>query len=133
MRRVAQHYDDEVSKTGLKGTQYSLLSAVVKLGPVRSVDLAAALKLSTSTLSRNLQPMVAAGWLEVGPGADARSKLISVTQAGQAKLVEAQHHWRVAQERLNARLGADKVVALHAMLDDVLACLEPQAGDAAQL
>ena len=35
MRRVATHYDAEVGKTGLKGTQYSLLSYVVKLGPVR--------------------------------------------------------------------------------------------------
>ena len=29
MRRVAQHYDAEVGKTGLRGTQYSLLSYVV--------------------------------------------------------------------------------------------------------
>lgn len=127
MRRVAQHYDDEVGKTGLKGTQYSLLSAVVKLGPIRAVDLADTLKLSTSTLSRNLQPMVTAGWLVVGPGLDARSKLISVTPAGQIKRVEAQQHWRVAQERLNARLGADKVMALHAMLDDVMTALSSDA------
>jgi hypothetical protein len=33
MRRVAQLYDAEVGKTGLRGTQYSLLSYVVKLGP----------------------------------------------------------------------------------------------------
>ena len=75
MRRVTQHYDDEVGKSGLKGTQYSLLSHVVKLGPVRAVDLATAMKLSTSTLSRNLQPMVAAGWLMIGPGGDARSRI----------------------------------------------------------
>ncbi len=40
MRRVAQHYDAEVGKTGLKGTQYSLLSYVYKLGPIRPGDLA---------------------------------------------------------------------------------------------
>src|SRR3990167_5113442 len=66
MRRVAQHYDNEVGKSGLKGTQYSLLSYVVKLGPIRAVDLAAEMKVSTSTLSRNLQPLVAAGWLVAG-------------------------------------------------------------------
>ena len=79
MRRVARHYDDEVGKTGLKGTQYSLLSYVVKLGPIRAVDLAAEMKVSTSTLSRNLQPLVAAGLLAIGPGADARSRLISAS------------------------------------------------------
>ena len=82
MRRVAQHYDAEVGKTGLKGTQYSLLSYVVKLGPIRAVDLAAAMRVSTSTLSRNLQPLIAAGWIEVNAGDDARSRLISATEAG---------------------------------------------------
>ncbi len=130
MRRVSQLYDDEVGQTGLKGTQYSLLSHVVKLGPMRAVDLAAAMKLSTSTLSRNLQPLVAAGWLVVGPGADARSKLITATPSGQAKRAEAQQHWRVAQESLNARLGVDKVVALHALLDDVMLRLSTQSDPA---
>lgn len=130
MRRVSQLYDDEVGQTGLKGTQYSLLSHVVKLGPMRAVDLAAAMKLSTSTLSRNLQPLVAAGWLVVGPGVDARSKLITATPSGQAKRAEAQQHWRVAQESLNARLGVDKVVALHALLDDVMLRLSTQSDPA---
>lgn len=128
MRRVAQHYDEEVGKTGLKGTQYSLLSQVVKFGPMRAVDLAAAMKLNTSTLSRNLQPLVAAGWLVIGPGADARSKLIAATPLGRDLRARAQQHWRVAQEALNARLGVDTVLALHAMLDDVMLRLSSDAG-----
>jgi DNA-binding MarR family transcriptional regulator len=123
MRRVAQHYDDEMGKSGLKGTQYSLLSHVIKLGPLRAVELAAALKLSTSTLSRNLQPLVAAGWLVVGPGVDARSKLIAATPSGRDKQAQAQQHWRNAQESLNARLGVETVMALHALLDDVMSRL----------
>jgi hypothetical protein len=63
VHRAAQHYDAEVGKTGLKGTQYSLLSYVVKLGPIRTVDLATAMRVSTSRLSRNLQPLIASGWL----------------------------------------------------------------------
>ena len=129
MRRVAQHYDSEVGKSGLKGTQYSLLSSVVKLGPIRAVDLAAEMKVSTSTLSRNLQPLVAAGWLAVGPGADARSHLISATEAGQTKRAEAQRRWRVAQEGINRALGVERVVALHSLLDEAMACLSPVAGD----
>jgi DNA-binding MarR family transcriptional regulator len=50
MRRVAQLYDAEVGKTGLRGTQYSLLSYVVKLGPrCGPVDLARAMKVDAST------------------------------------------------------------------------------------
>jgi len=117
MRRVAQHYDAEVGKTGLRGTQYSLLSYVVKLGPVRPVDLAREMKVDASTLTRNLRPLLDAGLLEMAPGPDARSRLVSATAAGRDKRTEAQRRWRVAQESLNQRLGSERVVALHALLD----------------
>jgi DNA-binding MarR family transcriptional regulator len=118
MRRVAQLYDAEVGKTGLRGTQYSLLSYVVKLGPVRPVDLARAMKVDASTLTRNLRPLLDAGLVEMQPGPDARSRLVSATPAGKEKRQEAQRRWRVAQESLNQRLGSTRVVALHALLDE---------------
>src|SRR3954465_2585775 len=61
MRRVAQLYDAEVGKTGLRGTQYSLLSYVLKLGPIRPGDLARHMKIGPSTLTRNLRPLINAG------------------------------------------------------------------------
>ena len=125
MRRVAQHYDAEVGKTGLKGTQYSLLSYVVKLGPVRPVELAAAMKISASTLTRNLRPLIDAGWVRLDAGADARSRLVSATDAGREKRQEAQRRWRVAQEGINQLLGARRVVELHALADECLALLSP--------
>ena len=129
-RRVTQYYDAEVGKTGLKITQYSLLSHVVKLGPLRAVDLATVMRVSTSTLSRNLQPLVANGWIEVNAGDDARSRLISATVAGQAKRAEAQRNWRVAQEGINATLGIERVMALHALIDESLELLSPlESGD----
>jgi DNA-binding MarR family transcriptional regulator len=131
MRRVAQHYDAEVGKSGLKGTQYSLLSYVVKLGPIRAVDLAAEMKVSTSTLSRNLQPLVAAGLLAVTPGEDARSRLIVATEAGHLKRIEAQRRWRVAQEGINQALGVEQVLALHALIDAAMARLAPPEGEGA--
>ena len=62
MRRVAQHYDSELAQAGLKTTQYSLLSTALALGPSRPADLAAAMKMDASTLTRNLKPLIAAGW-----------------------------------------------------------------------
>jgi DNA-binding MarR family transcriptional regulator len=118
MRRVAQLYDAEVGKTGLRGTQYSLLSYVAKLGPVRPGDLARAMKVDASTLTRNLRPLIAAGWITLDAGADARSRLVNITAVGRDKRQEAQRRWRVAQEALNQRLGVARVVALHALLDE---------------
>ncbi len=125
MRRVAQRYDAEVGQVGLKGTQYSLLSYVVKLGPIRPVDLAAAMNVDASTLSRNLRPLVAAGWVTLDAGVDARSRLVRATDAGRDKRVEAQRRWRVAQEGVNAALGPQRVVALHALIDEAMQALGP--------
>ena len=124
MRRVAQHFDAEVGKSGLRGTQYSLLSHVTKLGPIRPVDLAALMKVDASTLSRNLKPLVAQGWITLEAGADARSRLIHATDAGREKRHEAQRRWRVAQEGVNAALGPERVMALHALIDEAMDRLE---------
>ncbi|HWP13968.1 MAG TPA: MarR family winged helix-turn-helix transcriptional regulator [Ramlibacter sp.] len=125
MRRVARHYDAEVGKTGLKGTQYSLLSYVVKLGPIRPGDLAREMKIGASTLTRNMRPLIDAGWLELGPGADGRSRSLSATDAGREKRHEAQRRWRVAQESINQVLGVRRVVELHALVDECLELLSP--------
>ena len=130
MRRVAQHYDAEVGKTGLKGTQYSLLSYVAKFGPIRPADLAREMKIDASTLSRNLRPLIDAGWLSMGPGADRRSRLVSVTDEGREKRQEAQRRWRIAQEAINDIVGSRRVVQLHALVDECLELLSPlPAGD----
>ncbi|HEV7915734.1 MAG TPA: MarR family winged helix-turn-helix transcriptional regulator [Albitalea sp.] len=123
-RAVTRHYDAHVAPTGLKNTQYSLLSHVVLLGPIQPSALAARMRLEASTLTRNLQPLLAQGWLTQGPGADARSRLIEATDAGRAKRAEGQRAWKQAQLALNARLGPERVAALHSLIDDCMAALD---------
>ncbi len=123
-RLVSRHYDAQVSASGLKTTQYSLLSHVLHLGPLRPVDLARAMNIEASTLTRNLKPMVASGWLTQTEGPDARSRLIAITDEGRTKRAEAQAHWRTAQVALNDLLGVERVLALHKLLDDSLDILQ---------
>jgi len=124
-RRVGQHFDAEVAQSGLKTTQYSLLTTIEARGPVRPVDLAASLHMTASTLSRNLHVLVDAGWLRIGDGPDARSRLVSITEAGSAQRRAARVHWRRAQQSLVALLGADRVAALHALVEESLPLLAP--------
>ena len=122
-RRVSQHFDRIVGAAGLKTTQYSLLSHIVKLGPVRPGDLAAQMEMDASTLTRNLQPLVAQGWAEVGPGDDGRSRCVTATDAGRAKRTEAQREWKRAQLALNEQVGTARVARLHALIDECLAAM----------
>jgi DNA-binding MarR family transcriptional regulator len=127
-RRVSQHFDHIVAASGLKTTQYSLLSNIVRLGPVRPGQLADQLEMDASTLTRNLQPLVAQGWVVVGPGHDGRSRFVSATPAGRDKRAAAQREWKKAQLAFNARIGEDRVARLHALIDDCLATLNEAPG-----
>ena len=129
MRRVAQHYDGAMSRAGLKSTQYSLLSNVIRLGPVKPGELARELGMDASTMTRNLQPLLEAGWVAMLPGTDGRSRLIEITESGRAKRQEAQRHWKRAQQELNALLGTERVLQLHALIDESLDLLSPPADD----
>lgn len=122
-RQVGLIYDGELATLGLKTTQYSLLSNVLRLGPLRPSDLALAMQMSPSTLSRNLKPLVTSGWLSLEAGADGRSRSVAITPAGRALRELAQRRWRAAQDRLNGILGEQRVAALHALVQESLPLL----------
>lgn len=129
-RAVSRWYDEDLRGLGLKGSQYALLSHVIKLAPVQPGALARAMGLDASTLTRNLRPMLDAGWLALQPGADGRSRLVVATPAGVALRAQAQRRWRVSQERVNSVLGPQRVLALHTLLDECTALMAAATGDA---
>ena len=108
-RQVGLLFDAELAAMGLKTTQFSLLSSLLTLqqnGPVRPADLARAMKLEPSTLTRNLQPLLAAGWAELGPGPDGRSRTVHITPAGAALREQARACRRAAALQGHARVHA---------------------------
>jgi DNA-binding MarR family transcriptional regulator len=131
-RVVTRHYDSFVAEVGLKNTQYSLLSHIVLLGPIRPTDLARQMRVDASTLTRNLQPLITQGWVLAHAGDDARSRLIEATEAGRAKRAEGQRAWKQAQVELNRRLGADRVAELHRLLDAAIEQLEDSSETGAE-
>lgn len=123
-RQVGRLYDARMAAAGLKTTQYSLLSHVIAMEPVRPSDLASAMQLDPSSLTRNLQPLIAAGWVEQGPGANARSRLVSATAEGRRKRADAQRTWKDTQRAMNERLGSERVARLHALLDECMSLID---------
>jgi DNA-binding MarR family transcriptional regulator len=123
-RRVTRHYEAHLAPTGLKITQYSLLSYVVTLGPLPAGELATRMQMDASTLSRNLQPLLQLGLVAATVGADARCRIIGATPQGREQRAAAQTAWKGAQQSLNRRLGANRVAALHALLEECLALLD---------
>jgi DNA-binding MarR family transcriptional regulator len=92
------------------------------------VDLAKRMQMDASTLTRNLQPLTAMGLLLIGAGVDARSRLVTATDAGMLKHAQAQQAWKAAQLALNEQLGTERVAALHVLLDSCIECLDGDDG-----
>jgi DNA-binding MarR family transcriptional regulator len=111
LRSVSKLYDAEIGQAGLKGSQFSLLSHVLTLGPISPTELAARMGMDASTLTRNLRPLMA------------------ITPAGRAKHAEARVHWKQAQQLLNQRLGEPEVAALHRLIAHAQAALTDHQAD----
>jgi DNA-binding MarR family transcriptional regulator len=104
-RAVSRLYDEELRGVGLRTTQYSLLRRLRAAGEVRQRDLGGLTSLDETTLTRNLRPLIDAGWVAIRPGEeDRRAKLVRLTDAGAAKVQEARPAWERAQERMRSRL-----------------------------
>lgn len=65
--------------------QFRLIVLVTTLGPTRAGDLAERLAVGPSTLTRNVDRLVAGGWVERRPGsANRREVLVAATDRGRA-------------------------------------------------
>ena len=104
-RAVTQAYDKALKPSGLRSTQFALLSVVAKLGPVGIKDLAKALVMDRTTLGRNLKVLSNRALLEIGEGDDRRYRPITITARGQEALDLALPLWEQAQTRLASDLG----------------------------
>lgn len=132
-RRVTAVYDRALAETGLRVTQYSLLShlrARRDEGGVPIAQLADALDMDRTTLTRNLKPLVAAGWVDVGcSAADGRQRLVCITADGIAQLEFARPYWRRAQNEVTAALGPDVTAQLHGQITEWLPRFRPATQD----
>lgn len=124
-RQVSQLYDHALAAAGLGVNQYSILRHARQ--PRTIGELAARLGMDRTTLTRNLQPLLRAGWLEQARGADPRQRVLRLTAAGRECLRQAQPHWRRAQRRIEALLGTRALASLDEGLDALAAALEPAA------
>jgi DNA-binding MarR family transcriptional regulator len=118
-RALTQLYDDAMAPAGLRITQFSLLRTLARDGRLRISDLAERQLLDRTALSRNLDPLVEHGYVEVTPGNDARTREVAITRKGRAALAAAGPHWQRAQADVAKRLGAKRLDALIEMLGEL--------------
>lgn len=122
-RLISQRYDRELAPVGVNINQYSILRRAAR-EPQAITALARELGMDRTTLTRDIKPLAAAGWVELVPGADARQRHVNVTTAGKAVIEAAQPLWRKAQDAIAESLGHTGVDVLHGHLDHAMQQLE---------
>ena len=116
-RGVARRYDEALKPLGLTSGQFSILSSLLREGSEPIGALADLLGQERTTLTRNLRPLEAAGWVETKPDAkDARVRRVRLTDRGRVLLRAAVPVWRAAQRDSSARLGEAGWDALRPLL-----------------
>ena len=108
-RVVTNLYDDALRPLGLKVSQLNILIVTAKLGLARPAQVCDLLQLDASTLSRNVKPLQAHGWLEVVPDEDARAQPFRLTEQGRRLIEKAVPAWEEAQRRATELLGDEGI------------------------
>ena len=120
-RELTRRYDEPAAPGGLRTTQLSLLSRLSDEGSMPVTQLAARLGVDRTSLTRELAVLTARDLVSVDPAADRRSRVVSLTPAGEAALAAAWPLWEEAQATSLANLGAERVERLMADLRAVSA------------
>ena len=121
-RHVTQFYDQAVAPTGLRTTQFSILSKLKRIGPLTINALAEDMVMDRTTLGRNILPLERKGLIKIAPVAsDRRAKEIHLTKVGEKRLEAARKRWSLAQARFEASFGAMRAADLRASLRAIVA------------
>lgn len=120
-RQVTRLYDRHLAPTGLRTTQYALLRNLDRLGSVSINALAEAMVMDRTTLGRALRPLEVAGLVAIGPGPDGRTRALTLTEAGRARVAAAVPFWQEAQAAFESRYGAQPAGDLRRAMARVVA------------
>jgi DNA-binding MarR family transcriptional regulator len=108
-RHLGQLYEDAMGDTGLKGTQFSLMSQIARSNEPTLKNLAEAMVMDLSALGHTLKPLIRDGLVElVADAQDRRAKRVRLTETGAARQRDLTARWQIAQDRFDKAFGKEK-------------------------
>jgi DNA-binding MarR family transcriptional regulator len=106
-RAISNKYDAALRGTQLTITQFTLLTALEKMDRPRVNDLADALAMDQTTLSRTLKIMERDGLIATVAGEDRRETRWVMAARGRDRSKRAYPRWKAAQRDIEKLLGPD--------------------------
>jgi DNA-binding MarR family transcriptional regulator len=106
-RAVTRLYDLGLEPSGLRATQFAILTAIAKFQPVAISRVGEILVLDQTTLTRSLRLLKNQRYLEISPRSVRRQRFLTLTDSGVKALAIAVPLWRKVQVKFLAEMGGD--------------------------
>ena len=111
-RKITRLYDFHMQGSGIRATQFTILSQLMLRGEMPIGKLAGILGMERTTLTRNLTLLEQQKWISIKAGDDPRSRMIGITAQGRGLVRRGFPYWSKAQAQVGKMLGADGQAAL---------------------
>ena len=118
-RAITQFYDELLLPSGLKVTQYSVLSHLKRLGPLSMSELSKAIRLERTTLVRNLKLLEKMGLVSIAADKASQANQVCITDSGLETLAAARAYWQQAQERAKELFTEEEFLVLRGALQKI--------------
>lgn len=106
-RALTAAYNQAFHEAGIRSTQWPIFAALRIAGSLTLGDLADAIGTDPSTISRNIQPLVRDGLVDVVEEGDGRKRHARLTPHGVATYNLAYGKWKRVQDEALRLLGDD--------------------------
>ena len=119
-RSTSRLYEAAFAPFRLTATQFTILVAVSRQGPIPLSRPAQGLVLDRTSLYRAVKPLVGRGCLRVGPGRTRRERSATLTESGRRLLAGALPAWETVQQQFVETLGPRTCTAFQSVLAQVM-------------
>src|SRR5438132_14395727 len=92
-RKITRLYDSRMQESGIRITQFTILSQLMLRGEMPIGKLAGILGMERTTLTRNLTPLEERKWISIKPGDDPRSRIVAITAPGRGIVRRGFPYW----------------------------------------
>jgi DNA-binding MarR family transcriptional regulator len=126
-RSLTNTYDRALTPSGLRTTQFTLLSVLARHSTATVNQLSLLLELDQTTTTRNLSVLENAELIVRVPHHDPRVKLVKLTTKGKQKLQAAVEHWRELQDHITSSVSKQDWETFYKVLQKIQkACHESE-------
>ncbi|SOE96188.1 DNA-binding transcriptional regulator, MarR family [Burkholderia sp. D7] len=116
-RRLTRFYDACMADTGLRATQYAILSLLANRGPTTMAALADLLSMDRATMGHNLRPLERDGLVIIRVGReDRREREVGLSTVGANIEAQSKPYWLKAQASFEKEFGKQDALAMRRMM-----------------